>query len=82
MRNRKRILENLESLYRESYDRAREEGHVDRMAELDNAYMRDQLLYEVLLDLRDLFTVAPAVKTEGSSALEKLQTLRRIAKLK
>ena len=51
MRNRKRILENLESLYRESYDRAREEGHVDRMAELDNAYMRDQLLYEVLLDL-------------------------------
>ncbi len=82
MRNRKRILENLESLYRESYDRAREEGHVDRMAELDNAYMRDQLLYEVLLDLRDLFTEAPAAKPEGSSALEKLQTLRRIAKLK
>lgn len=82
MRNRDRILENLENLYRESYDRAREEDQVARMAELDNAYMRDQLLFEVLLDLRDLFTVAPAAKTDSTSALEKLQTLRRIAKLK
>jgi hypothetical protein len=82
MRDRTRLLENLEALYRESYDRASDEGQVARMAELDNAYMRDQLLFEVLLDLRDLFTVAPAAKPDSSSALEKFETLRRITKLK
>ena len=82
MRNRARLLENLEALYRESYDRARDEGQTTRMAELDNAYMRDQLLFEVLLDLRDLFTVAPAAQADSSSALEKLETLRRITKLR
>ncbi len=32
------------------------------MVELDNAYMRDQLMLEILLDIRDLFSVAPAAK--------------------
>ena len=59
MRNRARILENLESIYRESYERARTEGLTARMVELDNAYMRDQLMLEILLDIRDLFSVAP-----------------------
>jgi len=81
MRTRDRILENLESLYRESYDRAREEGLTARMAELDNAYMRDQLLFEVLLDIRDLFAVSPGAQSATSTALEKLETLRRISKL-
>jgi hypothetical protein len=49
------------------------------MAELDNAYMRDQLMLEILLDIRDLFAVAPAAKP-GSTALEKLEALRRLAK--
>lgn len=82
MRTRDRIFDNLETIYRESYDRAREEGLEARMAELDNAFMRDQLLFEVLLDIRDLFAVAPAAKGGGSSALEKLETLRRITKLR
>jgi hypothetical protein len=76
MRTRARILENLESLYRETYERARGEGLTTRMAELDNAYMRDQLMLEILLDIRDLFSVAPAAK--GGSALETLERLRRL----
>ena len=59
MRTRDRILENLESIYRESYDRSKAEGLASRMVELDNAYMRDQLMLEILLDIRDLFSVAP-----------------------
>jgi hypothetical protein len=76
MRNRARILENLESIYRESYERARTDGLTARMIELDNAYMRDQLMLEILLDIRDLFSVAPAAK--GAGALDTLERLRRL----
>jgi hypothetical protein len=82
MRGRDRVLQNLENLYRESYDRAKDEGLTNRMAELDNAYMRDQLLFEVLLDIRDLFSVSPADSAGKATALEKLETLRRITKLR
>ena len=77
MRTRDRILENLESIYRESYERSKTEGLASRMVELDNAYMRDQLMLEILLDIRDLFSVAPAAKG-GGSALETLERLRRL----
>ena len=76
MRTRVRILENLESIYRESYEQARTEGLTARMVELDNAYMRDQLMLEILLDIRDLFSVAPAAK--GAGALDTLERLRRL----
>ena len=52
MRARERILANLESIYRESYDRAKAAGDGGRMIDLDSAYMRDQLMMEILLDLR------------------------------
>jgi hypothetical protein len=78
MRSRERILGNLEAIYRESYDRARQAGDEGRMIELDSAFMRDQLMLEILLDIRDLFSVAPAAA--GGSALEKLEALRRLTK--
>jgi hypothetical protein len=80
MRSRDRILTNLESIYRESYDRAKQSGEAGRMIDLDSAYMRDQLMLEILLDIRDLFSVAPAAS--GGSALEKLEAIRRLAKLR
>ena len=80
MRSRDRILANLENIYRESYDRAKTSGQEARMVELDSAYMRDQLMLEILLDIRDLFAVAPAAA--GGSALEKLEQLRRFTKLR
>lgn len=78
MRSRERILTNLETIYRETFDRAKEAEDPVRMADLDNAYMRDQLMLEILLDIRDLFAVAPAATKSGASALEKLQALRRL----
>jgi hypothetical protein len=79
MRSRERILANLESIYRESYERAKLAGDEGRMIDLDSAYMRDQLMLEILLDIRDLFSVAPAAS--GGSALEKLTSIRRLTKL-
>lgn len=80
MRPRDKILANLEVLYRESFDRAKEATDQRRMADLDNAYMRDQLMLEILLDIRDLFSVAPAAPAKGTSAIEKLESLRRLAR--
>ncbi|MGH7657873.1 MAG: hypothetical protein ACREL6_06530 [Gemmatimonadales bacterium] len=54
MRSRDRILTNLEATYRESYEKASAEEPVKRKEELDWAYQRDQLMMEVLLDIRDL----------------------------
>ena len=82
MRSRDRILANLEAIYRETYDRAREGADERRMADLDNAFMRDQLMLEILLDIRDLFAVTPAAPTKGTSAIEKLEALRRLAKFR
>jgi hypothetical protein len=78
MRSRERILANLEAIYRESYDRAKKAADEGRMTDLDSGYMRDQLMLEILLDIRDLFSVAPAAT--GGSALEKLEALRRLTK--
>lgn len=80
IRPRDRILGNLEAIYRESYDRAKQFGDEGRMIDLESAYMRDQLMLEILLDIRDLFSVAPAAS--GGSALEKLEALRRLTKLR
>jgi hypothetical protein len=80
IRPRDRILANLEAIYRESYDRAKQFGDEGRMIDLESAYMRDQLMLEILLDIRDLFSVAPAAS--GGSALEKLEALRRLTKLR
>ena len=80
MRARDRILSNLEELYRETYERARAAGDQRRLEELDAAYVRDQLMLEILLDIRDLFSVAPAAS--GGSALEKLEAIRRLTKLR
>ncbi len=82
MRHRDRILANLDGIYRESFDRAKAEGLTARMEDLEAAYVRDQLMLEILLDIRDLFAVAPAAPKPGTSALEKLEALRRLTKIR
>ena len=52
-RSRERILNNLEEMYREAFDRAKESGEPAAMAQLDFAYRREQLYFEILLDVRD-----------------------------
>ena len=52
-RTRDRILSNLEEMYKEAFDRVRASGDEDKMKTLDFAYRREQLYFEILLDLRD-----------------------------
>ncbi len=82
-RPRQKILDNLESIYREAYDRASAAGDQVRMADLDAAYQREQLLLEVLLDVRDALAV-PAATSGGAGAdpMSALETIHRIAKLR
>lgn len=80
-RPRTRILENLETVYREAYDKAKVAKDQHRMSELDAAYQREQLLLEVLLDIRDgLYSIAEAPTSQ--SALEKIEALRKLTKLR
>ena len=52
-RSRDRILANLDEMYREAFERAKASGDSTQMATLDFAYRREQLYFEILLDVRD-----------------------------
>lgn len=52
-RSRERILANLEEMYSEAFKRAKESEDDAQMASLDFAYRREQLYFEILLDVRD-----------------------------
>jgi len=52
-RSRERILTNLEEMYREAFDRAKQTDDPSAMTSLDFAYRREQLYFEILLDVRD-----------------------------
>ena len=52
-RSRERILSNLDDMYREAFERAKAAGDQAQMTTLDFAYRREQLYFEILLDIRD-----------------------------
>jgi hypothetical protein len=52
-RSRDRIMQNLDTMYREAFERAKASGDDSQMATLDFAYRREQLYLEVLLDIRE-----------------------------
>ena len=52
-RSRDRILQNLDEMYTEAFERAKQTGDESQMATLDFAYRREQLYFEILLDVRD-----------------------------
>ena len=52
-RSRERILGNLDEMYREAFERAKATGDASQMAALDFAYRREQLYFEILLDIRE-----------------------------
>lgn len=87
-RARDRILANLEAIYREAYDRAKAANDHARMADLDAVYQREQLLLEVLLDIRDTLTSQPgatavsANQSPSSDPISALETIHRITKLR
>jgi hypothetical protein len=52
-RSRERILANLDDMYREAFERAKVTNDQSQMTALDFAYRREQLYFEILLDIRD-----------------------------
>jgi hypothetical protein len=52
-RSRERILANIDDMYREAFERAKAAGDDAQMTTLDFAYRREQLYFEILLDVRD-----------------------------
>jgi len=80
MRNRERVLQSLENVYRAAFVAAEEAADAQTMSRLDLEYQRDQLHLEVLLDIRDLLT--PEQPDQTTSLLEKAQQLRRLTKLR
>ena len=86
MRDRQRILTNLEGLYRDGFEKAKERGDQERMDRLDFDFQRDQLYLEALLDVRDLLALPPEPQGDaeggGSSILDKAQKLRNLTRLR
>jgi hypothetical protein len=83
-RHRQQILDNLETVYREAYERAKAAKDDRRMVDLDAAYQREQLLLEVLLDIRDGLSASPKPKLPETTTnpIAALDTIRRITKLR
>jgi hypothetical protein len=83
-RQRQQILDNLDAVYREAYDRAETANDARLMADLDAAYQREQLLLEVLLDIRDALAgpVAPRAAAPPTDPVTALETIRRITRLR
>ena len=85
MRDRLKILGNLESLYREAFQRAEEGGDQAEMARMDFDFQRDQLYLEALLDVRELLAMVDSGKEneeKTTSLLEKAQAIRRLTKIR
>jgi hypothetical protein len=82
MRDRERILQSLEKVYRGAFAMAEEASDTVQMTRLDLEYQRDQLHLEVLLDIRDLLTSEPAKEGKTTSLLEKAQQIRRLTRLR
>ena len=52
-RSRERILANLDDMYREAFERAKATEDEAQLKALDFSYRREQLYFEILLDVRD-----------------------------
>jgi hypothetical protein len=52
-RSRDRVLDNLDEMYREAFQRADASEDDAQKVALDFAYRREQLYFEILLDIRD-----------------------------
>ncbi len=82
-RQRQQILDNLDTVYREAYERAKKTGDERRMLDLDAAYQREQLLLEVLLDIRDSLTgLKPGKSDAAANPMAAINTIRNLTRLR
>ncbi len=91
MRKRSQILDDLEGLYREAFQRARDRDDQEAMDRLDFEFRREQLYLEILLDVRrimagvesGLVEVPEEAKGGGAEALlERAAQIRRLTRLR
>ncbi len=85
MREREKIIGNLETLYREAFQRAEGSGVEGAGAQVDFEFQRDQLFMEALLDIRELMAAMDSGKDEEgntTSLIEKAQAIRRLTRLR
>ena len=86
MRDRERILSNLENLYRERFREADAQGDKEHQGQLDFEFQRDQLQLELLMDIRELLAALELGGKEESggtsSLLDKAQAIRRLTRLR
>ena len=83
MRARSKIIGSIESVYKEAYRKADESGDRSRMEALDFGFQRDQVMLEVMLDLRDaLSSVGGEDQKPESNLLDKAMAIRKFAKLR
>ncbi len=52
-RSREKIMGDLDEMYREAFEKAKASGDAGQMQALDFAYRREQLYFEILLDVRE-----------------------------
>lgn len=81
-RQRQQILDNLDAVYREAYERAKQGGDERRMLDLDAAYQREQLLLEVLLDIRDGLSSLKPRSDAGGNPIAAIDTIRNLTRLR
>ena len=83
MRARSKIIGSLESVYLEAFQKAEKAGDRSRMEELDFGFQRDQVMLEVMLDLRDALSSLDAEDDKPeSSLLDKAMAIRKFTRLR
>lgn len=83
MRARSRIIGSLETVYREAFKRAAETEDQARMDDLDFGFQRDQIMLEVMLDLRDaLAGLSEKDAPEEPSLLDRAKAIRDFTRLR
>lgn len=83
MRARSRIIGSLETVYREAFEKAAEVDDQARMDALDFGFQRDQVMLEVMLDLRDaLAGLAEKDAPDEPSLLDKARSIRDFTRLR
>ncbi len=83
MRDRSRIVGNLEAIYTSAFRKAERENDRAEMDRLDFAFQRDQLYLETLLDIRDLLLPeAEGAVDKATSLIDKAKVIRRAVKLR
>ena len=82
MRSREKIIGNLETAYREAYASAEDARDEARKGTLDLGFQRDQLILEVLLDVRDALDRLPQEEASSDpSLLDRAKAVRKFTKL-